>query len=136
MLVMQELLGNYKLEDQTQEIQDNLSVLLERTNQIRSLWGKPMIVTSGLRAIEDHFRIYAAKGITDPSKIPMKSKHLVGAAVDISDPDLELTQWLKDSPPFLEDAQLWCELNNRNWVHFQCLPYGSWESGNPHWFLP
>ena len=49
MISMDELLNNkYKLEDQSQEIQDNLAILLDRVNQIRLLWGKPMIVTSGL----------------------------------------------------------------------------------------
>lgn len=81
----------------TPEIDSNLAILLERVNKIRSEWGKPMTVTSGLRSMEDHLRIYADKGITDPSKIPMKSKHLVGAAVDISDPDLEITAWLKEN---------------------------------------
>lgn len=126
------LMHKYKLEDQSQEIQDNLATLLSRVNEIREAWGKPMAVTSGLRDMADHMRIYAAKGITDPAHIPMKSKHLFGQAVDVFDPDLELTQWLKDNPEHLEDAMLWCEEGNKNWVHFQILPPGS---GN-RWFLP
>src|SRR5229473_5359991 len=122
MLVMQELLGKYKLEDQTDEIQANLKLLLDRVSIIRAAWGKPMIVTSGLRTMEDHLRIYAAKGITDPAKIPIQSRHLTGRAVDINDPDLLLTAWLKESPRFLECAQLWCEEGNKNWCHFQTVP--------------
>ena len=92
-----------------------------------------MTVTSGLRTMEDHLRIYAAKGITDTSKIPMKSKHLYGQAVDISDPDLELTAWSKENnSQRLIDAGLWCEEGNSNWTHFQILPP---KSGN-RWFLP
>jgi len=136
MLQMSELLGPYNLKDQTDEIQANLPVLLERVNQIRALWGKPMTVTSGLRTMADHLRIYAAKGITDPAKIPMHSRHLIGAAVDISDPELAITAWLKETPAFLEDAKLWCEEGNKDWVHFQCVPYGSWENGKTSWFLP
>jgi len=133
MISMEELLNNkYKLDDQSDEIQANLAILLEKINKIRAQWGKPMTVTSGLRDMADHLRIYAAKGITDKSKIPMQSKHLSGAAVDISDPDLELTQWLKDNPSILESVELWCEQGNKNWTHFQIYPP---KSGN-RWFLP
>jgi uncharacterized protein YcbK (DUF882 family) len=132
MISMQELLGKYQLSDQAQEIQDNLATLLIRVNKIRILWAKPMIVTSGLRTMTDHLRIYAAKGITDPAKIPMKSRHLIGAAVDISDPKLELTAWLKADEAYLNDAELWCEQGNKDWTHFQIVPPAS---GN-RWFLP
>lgn len=133
MISMDELLNNkYKLEDQSQNIQDALGVLLERVNKVREEYGKPMVVTSGLRTMADHLRIYAAKGIVDQAKIPMKSHHLFGEAVDISDPNLELTSWLKANPDILEDAQLWCEDKNANWVHFQTCPP---KSGN-RWFLP
>lgn len=129
---MQELLGTYALVAQSQEIQDNLAVLLDRVNEIRNEWGKSMTVTSGLRSMADHLRIYAAKDITDQSKIPMKSRHLIGAAVDISDPDLALTAWLKANPTILENAQLWCEEGNKNWVHFQIMAPAS----GARWFLP
>lgn len=133
MLAMSELLKGAKLEDQTQEIQDSLKILLERVNNIRIGWGRPMTVTSGLRTMEDHLRIYREKGVTDPAKIPMKSKHLFGQAVDIFDPDLALTKWLKENnSQRLVDTQLWCEEGNANWVHFQILPP---KSGN-RWFLP
>lgn len=132
MISLQELLGSYKLEDQIPEVKTNLPILLDRINKIRIWWNKPMIVTSGFRSMTDHLRIYAEKGITDASKIPMKSKHLIGAAVDISDPNLELTAWLKKDPSHLEFARLWCEEGNKNWVHFQIFPPNS----GKRWFLP
>lgn len=137
-ITINELLNNkYRLEDQSAEIQKNLTELLEKVNKIRVLWGKSMIVTSGLRTMEDHLRIYAQKGITDQSKIPMKSKHLYGQAVDIYDPDLSITNWLKENDSkILVDINLWCEEGNKNWVHFQCVPYGSWMQGKSRWFLP
>ena len=117
--------------------------LLEKVNQIRTKWGKPMTVTSGIRTLADHLRIYAAKGITDQSKIPMKSKHLENmtqaAAVDIADPGLEITKWLKDTDEgkqALEDADLFCEDGNSNWVHFQNKPFGSYKPGGTRWFKP
>lgn len=133
MLAMSELLQGKSLEDQSADIQANLQILLDRVNKIRAEWGKPMTVTSGLRTMEDHLRIYAEKGITDPAKIPMQSKHLYGQAVDIYDPDLELTAWLKQNDnQSLIDAGLWCEAGNANWVHFQIVPP---KSGS-RWFLP
>lgn len=133
MISMDELLNKkYKLEDQSLEIQGNLKTLLVRVNKIRVLWGKPMTVTSGLRTMEDHLRIYKDKGITDVTKIPMKSKHLYGQAVDISDPLLVLTAWLKKDKTILEKAELFCEEGNKNWVHFQIV---SPKSGM-RWFLP
>jgi len=133
MISINELLNNkYSLEKQTKEIQDNLKQLLIRVNKVRILWNKPMTVTSGIRTVEDHLRIYKEKGITDITKIPMKSKHLYGQAVDVFDPDLSLTAWLKKDKSILEKAELWCEEGNKNWVHFQSVPPRS----NVRWFLP
>jgi hypothetical protein len=122
MIELKEL--NSKAYPTTPEIDSNLQILLERVNKIRVEWGKPMKVTSGLRSQADQQRINPAAP---------KSKHLLGQAVDIYDPDLSLTAWLKENgSQRLIDAQLWCEEGNRNWVHFQCV---SSKSGN-RWFLP
>lgn len=108
----------------TSEIDNNLKTLLERVNKIRAEWGKPMKVTSGLRSQADQQRINPAAP---------KSKHLIGAAVDIYDPDLSLTKWLKENDSQrLVIAELWCEEGNKNWVHFQCFPPKS----GKRWFLP
>jgi len=119
---------------------ENEQDLLNKVNIIRTRWNKPMTVTSGVRTLAEHLRIYAQKGITDQSKIPMKSKHLENtagaAAVDISDPGLEITEWLKDNPDILEEADLYCEDGNSNWVHFQNKPFGSYKSGGTRWFKP
>lgn len=139
MLQMQELLKNYQLEDQSQEIQDNLQLLLTRVNIIRSVWGKPMTVTSGLRTMEDHLRVYREKaeraGVPfDQSKVPMQSRHLYGMAVDISDPNKELQTWCKANEKILEEAKLWMEdfSATPNWCHFQT---SSPRSGK-RWFMP
>lgn len=111
----------------TDEIDTNLAVLLERINKIRSAWAKPMTVTSGLRSQAQQDQLIA-QGKSSASH----SKHLIGAAVDIYDPELQLTAWLKADPDLLELAQLWCEEGNTNWVHLQIFPPAS---GN-RWFLP
>lgn len=122
MISMNELLkGKVKLEDLPQDHQDNLAILLERVNKIREAYGKPMTVTSGYRSMEDHLRIYREKGITDQSKIPMKSRHLSGKAVDIGDGDKALKEWVLDNVELLESVGLWCEDfgTTTTWVHFQ-----------------
>jgi uncharacterized protein YcbK (DUF882 family) len=125
MISMNELLSGNKLEEQSQDIQDNLSELLAKVNLVREAWGKPMTVTSGLRTMKHHLEIYAAKGITDKSKIPMQSKHLYGQAADFSDPNNEEK---------LADIGLWMEDFSAtvNWVHFQIVPP---KSGH-RWFKP
>lgn len=104
----------------TQEQSDNLATLLIRINKIRDLWGRPMIVTSGLRSEADQARINPGAP---------KSKHLIGAACDIAD-DGKLKIWLKSNPGVLVD--LWCEEGTIGWVHFQIFPP---KSGR-RWFLP
>ena len=106
----------------TPEQDKNLATLLDRINIIRAKWGRPMVVTSGLRSEADQARINPAAA---------KSKHLIGAAVDIADIG-ELKAWLKANPEVLENAQLWCEEGTSGWVHFQCFPP---KSGH-RWFLP
>lgn len=109
----------------TQEIDDNLQTLLTRVNVIREAWGKPMTVTSGLRSAADQQRI-------NPNA--PKSKHLIGAAVDIYDPDKDLQKWCKDNEQILADNQLWMEdfSATPNWCHFQIF---SPKSGH-RWFIP
>ena len=125
--------------DKLKEEQD----LLIKINIIRTKYGKPMTVTSGVRTLQDHLRIYAQKGITDQSKIPMKSKHLEtvtnAAAVDIADAGLLITKWLKDTKEGREaadEANLFFEDTNPNWLHAQNKPFSSYVVGGTRWFKP
>lgn len=138
MISLKELIGSQDYNSLDKSIQDNLMDLLEKVNRIREAWGKPMIVTSGLRSMEDHLRIYRQKGITDLAKIPMKSKHLFGQAVDISDPKRELQAWCKQNESLLQSIGVWMESfdTTTNWVHFQIVPYGSYKPGKSLWFIP
>lgn len=123
-IVMKELNPkDYKL---TEEQAKNIPVLLERINKVRDKWGKPMTVNSGLRSLEDHLAIYARMGITDQKKIPMKSRHLIGAAVDIADPDGSLYDWVVANEKLMEEIGLWMEVKDaQKRVHFQIFPPGS-----------
>lgn len=111
---------SYKLTDEQEANQQTLHVAI---NKIRSAYNKPMIVTSGVRSQQDQARI-------NPSA--PKSKHLLGAAVDIADSNGELYKWCKDNTKELEDAGLYCEEGTKGWVHFQSIPPKS----KKRWFIP
>jgi uncharacterized protein YcbK (DUF882 family) len=138
MLQFSELLSGNSLHDVPQEHQDNLHVLLDKINQIRLKYGIAMTVSSGYRTMAHHLAIYAAKGITDHAKIPMKSKHLYGEAVDISDHDGALKTWCRENEDFLRSVGVWMESfdTTTTWCHFQVVPYGSFKVGGSLWFIP
>jgi len=116
---MNELLHNHVITDFNLDIQNNLEDLLNKINIFREAYGKPMIVTSGIRTVEDHFRLYKEKG----TKAPMGSQHLQGRAVDIYDEDGELMKYCKENVPLLESIGLWIEDDNSvPRVHFQTVP--------------
>jgi hypothetical protein len=136
MISYRELLSGHTVLDIPTNVEQNLQELAKRINVVRSLWGKPMVVTSGYRTRHDQIRIYTAiarkRGIDNP-RIPMGSAHLTGCAVDIADPDGSLGRWLKADPSILEGAQLWCEeIDSTPRIHFQSYPPGS----GKRWFLP
>lgn len=125
MITLSELLkGKCSLSELDEATKKNLYELLDKINKVRDRYGYPMIVTSGYRTIEHHLEIYKKKGITDKSKIPMKSNHLTGCAVDISDPNGKLQKWCLNNVEVLESVGLWCEsfIFTRGWVHFQLNP--------------
>lgn len=124
MISFEEMLHGHSADSVPIEYQANMKALLIKVNMIREAWGKPMTVTSGIRTQEDQQRI-------NPSA--PKSNHITGHAIDIADPELKLTAWLKaDGAQLLVDNGLYCEEGNKNWVHMQdVVP----RSGH-RWFLP
>lgn len=138
MIDLKELLKGKDFASLPKEHQDNLLVLLERINKVRIAYGRSMIITSCIRTKEDQIRIYNQKGITDINRIPMKSKHIICAAVDISDPKRELQVWCQNNQELLRSIGLWLEdfRYTQNWVHFQIMPYGSYKEGGSIFFIP
>jgi uncharacterized protein YcbK (DUF882 family) len=108
-------------------IDANLLILLDRINQVRDAYGKPMTVTSGLRsdALQNSL---IARGI---SKATL-SNHLTGSAVDILDEDGELHSWTESNSELMEKIGLWMENRQGPWQHYQIVPP---HSGN-RWFNP
>lgn len=105
----------------TPEIEANMYELIVRVSAVRELFGRPMVVTSGLRSREDQERIYR-----NAKSVPYGSMHLIGAAVDIADRDKTLAGFVtsKDGLKLLEDVGLWIEdpSYTHSWVHFQIKP--------------
>lgn len=139
MISFKDMISGKSLVDIPIAHQQNLDDLIRKMNVIldaaeQAGVGRFSTVTSGYRYLQDHLRIYKSKGISD-DKVPMKSKHLSGQAVDIYDPDLRLTMWLKTDPKAIVLAQeqgLYFEDGNTNWVHAQTVPP---KSGR-RWFMP
>ena len=143
MIEEKEILKSYKYEDLTQECKDNLAILLDKVNKIRKAYAKPLTVTSGYRSEKDQIRIYEEKAQKagkpfDIKKVPLKSKHLVCAAVDLYDPNKELQEWILRNIPLMEEIGVWFESFSAtpNWTHVQVLPYGSWKPGKSIFFIP
>jgi len=108
---------NIKLNDEQKK---NFAILLEKINAIRDKYGKPMLVTSGVRSWEDQVRIDNAAG----RKPRTGSMHLMACAVDIWDRDRHLWGWVMDNLKFLEKLGVYMEdgTYTRTWVHFQIKP--------------
>lgn len=123
MITYQEL--NRKGHKLPEQIEANLQILLEKMNQVRTLYGKPMIVTSGIRTAEEQVRINPKAS---------HSHHIDGEAADIADPSGELKIWVKDHIKDMETTGLWFEDFSRTptWVHFQIVPPKS----GKRFFLP
>lgn len=124
------LMDRAKLEDLSSEIVGNINTLIPRINQLLEKFGQKKDVNSGLRLLLNHLETYKkinedrkAKGLSE-IPVPMGSKHLVGAAIDLEDKDRTLTQFCMDHLDLLQDLGLWMENPSycSTWVHLQIFP--------------
>jgi hypothetical protein len=97
--------------DYTQQISDNLDTLLVPMNQIRTIYGNPMIVNSGWRPPVVNKACGGAPN----------SKHLQGLACDISDRDGSLWTWVLLHLDLMQELKIYLENKcyTATWVHFQ-----------------
>ena len=113
-----ELLNGHTIVDLTIAQQQNLQDLQKRVQVIRDAWGKPMIVTSGFRTVQDQARI-------NPKV--KSSAHMEGKAVDFKD-DGSLYNFLKEdyekkgNDSLLVVNGLYMEKGTDGWVHLQSRP--------------
>jgi uncharacterized protein YcbK (DUF882 family) len=100
-------------------IDKNLATLLERMNELRAIYAKPMIITSGLRSDEKQQEL-----IKQGKSTARVSKHLSGNACDVADKDGSLGKWILENEEILVRIGLWCEHPSatNGWVHFQTMP--------------
>lgn len=143
MITIQELTKGHKLSELSKEVRDSILILLDKGNQLRTYYNKPMIINRGYSSSEDQIRIYKEiaekKGIPfDQTKVPMGSEHIKGGAMDVSDPHQELQKYILANLPLMEKIGLWFEdfSATPTWVHCQVRPYGSWKSGKSRFFKP
>jgi hypothetical protein len=94
--------------------------------------GLEFIISSFFRSMAHHLRVYAAKGITNPDKIPMKSTHLRCQGIDL----VPVKMKIKDAQAlfteeFLVKHNIWMEheAHTPGWIHIQLVPYPSWKPG-------
>lgn len=97
-----------------QQYELNLENLLIALNKFRSLYGSPMIVTSGYRTPEHNLSIGGAKD----------SSHLYCQAADFADKDRKLCEWIISHPMSLIECGLWQEdpEHTKSWLHLQTRP--------------
>lgn len=114
-VTFKELLGGVPLSILPPEHQSNLYRVHYCVNFLRKRSGIPFGIPSAYRTIDEHARVYkeknerrAEKGL-EPLRIPWGSYHLIGAAVDISDPRGEVKHYLLDQLDFLERHDLYLE---------------------------
>lgn len=136
MIKIENLIKNIKIENLPKDHLANLERLVKKLNIIETSYGKSLIITSGYRTKEDQIQVYAKKGITDLSKIPMGSKHISGEAVDLYDPKGEFNIWCKNNESVLIEIGIWLEVRQGNWQHIQIAPFKSYKSGSTIWFNP
>lgn len=109
------LMGRVEFNNLPADLQANCTTLLDRINQVRTAYGKPMTVNSGYRTPEINEATANAAA---------HSWHLKCAAVDIGDADGALWAWVLDNLELMQSIGLWCEDKRwcPTWTHFQIFP--------------
>ena len=104
----------------TKEQQANQVLLFEAVNKLRALYGKPMVVVSGVRDAERQAEIDTLAGRTPR----LGSAHISGAAVDFRDSDGALKEFIKKDLTVLERCGLYAEdfAYTPTWLHVQISP--------------
>lgn len=107
------LMNRIKVEELSPELLANANTIIPKINELLERFGEYRKCNSGYRSSEDQARINPT--IT-------KSKHMICAAIDISDIDGKLYKWVLANLPVLKELGFWVELQQGPWVHFQIFP--------------
>lgn len=108
------LMGREKLYPLTPEQETNLTHLLDCLNQFRTIYGKPMTVSSGYRP--------EAINSTVPGSAK-KSNHIMCLACDFKDLDGSLDKYCLDNLDVLKKCGLYLEdpASTSSWTHLQAI---------------
>lgn len=101
-------------DEYTDDVSNNIDVLLQKINVVRAAYAKPMKVTSGWRPASINGMIKGAAP---------KSNHIIGCAIDIADADGALMNWCLANLDLLCATGLYLEdfRYTPNWIHFQSI---------------
>lgn len=136
---LEDLFSGNKEENIPKDHLENGKKLVTKLNSFADLYGKKLTISSGYRSRADQLRIYKKKGITDESKIPFGSKHMLFLAVDVvADNIQDLHNWVKKNPDLMEQLDLYFEDTKatKSWLHVQIVKFGSYKKGGTRFFIP
>ena len=107
--------------DLTDEIISNAEDTVARANLLLSIYRSETGDTE-FRKVNSGWRPAAVNKATPNAA--MRSKHMTGQAVDLSDPDGDLDEWLLVHIDALGDCGLWHEHPSatKGWCHVQTVP--------------
>lgn len=140
-ITMDEFLGGMgTLDTMEDELVGNANTIVPKANELLDRFGEYRGCNSGYRSMAHHLEIYAAKNKTRKAqglpelKVPMSSRHLICAAIDLEDTDGKLKKWAKENVDVLEELGLYCEAleSTPTWLHIQFIAP---KSGN-RFFVP
>jgi hypothetical protein len=99
----------------TEPIRAASEVTVARANELLKAFGEDRKVNSGWRP--------AAVNAATPGAAQF-SKHMLGKAIDIADPEGDLDEWCMHYLDVLEDIGLWQEhpASTKGWCHVQIVP--------------
>src|SRR6185369_10067228 len=99
----------------TDAISENATVTIQRANDLLQAFGQNRGVNSGWRP--------PAINAATPGAAP-NSKHMLGQAIDITDPEGDLDEWCLANQDVLAGLGLWLEhpASTKGWCHVQIVP--------------
>lgn len=108
------LMGRDAISPLTPELEANLTILLKAANDLQTLVGRQLTVSSGYRPAALNKAAGGAK----------KSAHMLCQAVDFNDPDDYLDMWLFSRPQVLTDLNIYLEHSDYTprWCHISIRP--------------
>lgn len=130
MISIEEILKGKPLEAIPLDHQFHLHRLHTCANFIRFSFNAPLVVSSGYRTWQDHVQIYREKNAMRANQglsliePPKSSLHLIGAALDFSDPSRVLQTWISTHLDVAESLEIYFEdfRSTPDWVHLQIYP--------------